>query len=893
VTLLVLILFNAMPVVPSTGGEIVPREPTGTRGTIVVNASGGGDYTRIQWAIDNASDGDSVYVEAGTYRENVIVNNSISLLGSGYYTTILDGGGVGDVLLVCTSFVNISGFSIVNSGSDIHDAGIKLDSGNYCSIERNNCMNNSFGIYVSSSNINIIANNTCISNQYDGIYLNYTDRNFITNNTCISNNGYGIGIFFSKNHTIENNNGSYNGFGIYIYFSSNITITNNICSNNTYGDGIYLCSSDCNTLIKNTCNGNDWSGIELSWRCKNNNIVGNTFISNEKAGVNLYWSSDTNMIANNTCILNTRGISIYSSDGLTIVNNTCSSNVHSGIELYSSNRNYVTNNTCNSNNNCGISLECSLINHISNNTCFNNTNFGISISAKTQKNIVYQNKFIFNNKGGCQAVDNGTRNRWNTTEQGNFWSNWIAPDSNFDGIVDIPYNISGIANSKDYFPSVESSNRSIPIANAGDDVIIDQHQSVNFNSTGCLNRNFIKKFSWYFNYDNKPQLKYGDAPTFTFNIAGIYWVTLKVVNSLGQGTEDSMIVTVRDIIAPISKPGKDIIINQHENVIFNANRSMDNVCIVNYTWIFYDNELQTIYGVSPIYKFDNASKYVVTLKVTDAEGNWDTDTLNVTVRDITPPNPDAGPDMKINQSDIVEFFLHQNSTDNVGIENWNWTFIYDGTKQTLFHSIVMSSLPIFTFDIPGNYTVTMNVSDEAGNWAIDTLNITVLDNIVPVSDIWGEHTIDANTTFHFNSSSCWDNVAIVNWTWKFEYRRERVFLYGPDPSFRFEIPGEYQVQLIVFDAERNAESSLMTITVEPERITPGDDDLEPADNGDKGEEKDRGIMVWIWLGLAVILFTAVVVLLFFIIKSKEGGAEASGEDEMGRVGKNEGVEDEG
>ena len=38
-----------------------------SRGTIIVNASGGGDYTQIQWAVDNASEGDTVYVEAGTY----------------------------------------------------------------------------------------------------------------------------------------------------------------------------------------------------------------------------------------------------------------------------------------------------------------------------------------------------------------------------------------------------------------------------------------------------------------------------------------------------------------------------------------------------------------------------------------------------------------------------------------------------------------------------------------------------------------------------------------------------------------------------------------------------------------------------------------------------------
>ena len=75
VTLLVLfILINTLPAAPGTQGEVITGEPTGTRGTIVVNASGGGDYTRIQWAVDNASEGDTIYVETGVFRESLIIS---------------------------------------------------------------------------------------------------------------------------------------------------------------------------------------------------------------------------------------------------------------------------------------------------------------------------------------------------------------------------------------------------------------------------------------------------------------------------------------------------------------------------------------------------------------------------------------------------------------------------------------------------------------------------------------------------------------------------------------------------------------------------------------------------------------------------------------------------
>jgi len=453
--------------------------------------------------------------------------------------------------------------------------------------------------------------------------------------------------------------------------------------------------------------------------------------------------------------------------------------------------------------------------------------------------------------------------------------------------------LDGRAEAEDHLPLTKPVGIPPLKVDAGLDMVVGQYETVSFKgSVNC--HEYIINYTWSFEYNETQHVLYGQSPSFTFSIPGIYVISFLVEDCFSRTYHDTLNVTVIVKLIPEADAGIDIYIDQHQTANFDASLSVVNEGIVNYSWNFYYRDAEIVlYGITSQYSFHAAGIFQVTLKVTDAEGNWDTDTLNVTVRDITPPIANAGLDITINQSDTVEFFFHQNSTDNVGIENWNWTFIYDGTKQTLFHSIIMSSLPFFTFDIPGNYTVTMNVSDEAGNWAIDTLNVTVLDNIVPVSDIWGEHTIEVNTTFQFNSSSCWDNVAIVNWTWKFEYGGERVFLYGPDPSFRFEIPGKYQVQLIVFDAERNAESSLMTITVEPGRTTPGDDDLEPADNGDKGEEKDRGIMAWIWLGLAVFLLSAVVVLLVFLIRSKKGGEEPAEEDEMGRVGKNEGVEDEG
>jgi nitrous oxidase accessory protein len=163
----------------------------------------------IQGLIDNASAGDTIYIPAGIYYENIDIIKSISLIGEDKNTTIIDGGFYKDVIGVYTQKVNISGFTIQNSGGYIGiDSGIRLGS-NYCTITDNILKDNSCGIHLfnwsfTGSNENIIMGNTFTNNE-KGIYIAHSRNNTIEHNTFISNEN-SIYIFVSYGNSIIKNN---------------------------------------------------------------------------------------------------------------------------------------------------------------------------------------------------------------------------------------------------------------------------------------------------------------------------------------------------------------------------------------------------------------------------------------------------------------------------------------------------------------------------------------------------------------------------------------------------------------------------------------------------------------------------------------------------------------
>jgi len=196
--------------------------------TLYVGGSGDGNYSKIQDAIDNASDDDTIYVYSGTYFEDVKIYTSIVLQGEDKESTIIHGGGFGSgdgVVIVSVDNVEITGFSIRNSCPYWPGSGIELNSNEQCivtdnivydcflgihafitsnaTIIRNTISDCDIGIYVQASKRNTITRNN-VQDTYCGMYLNGAYFNKITENNFINNSRHSgfQGVFLN---TIDSN----------------------------------------------------------------------------------------------------------------------------------------------------------------------------------------------------------------------------------------------------------------------------------------------------------------------------------------------------------------------------------------------------------------------------------------------------------------------------------------------------------------------------------------------------------------------------------------------------------------------------------------------------------------------------------------------------------------
>lgn len=289
-------------------------------------------FSSINKAIRMASEGDSIFVYQGLYKEgNIKIDKAIIMVGVDM--PILDGEMIHEVVSIISDNVLLKGFNIINSGiSALNDpCGVKVYDAYNVIVE--NCIfdNNFFSLYFQysknckaknniikaygadeqaigngihcwkSDSLQIIGNK--IEGHRDGIYLEFVTNSIIWCNISKFNKRYGLHFMFSHNDAYINNYFEANEAGVAVMYTKNVIMYNNTFTSSV-GDASYgillkeisdaeivgnkftnntsaLFLEGANRIIirKNIFEGNGW-GFKIQANCMDNYISENNFINN-------------------------------------------------------------------------------------------------------------------------------------------------------------------------------------------------------------------------------------------------------------------------------------------------------------------------------------------------------------------------------------------------------------------------------------------------------------------------------------------------------------------------------------------------------------------------------------------------------------------------------------
>ncbi len=358
-----------------------------------------------------------------------------------------------------------------NNLFDNSDNGIFIEYSNFTEILGNNvsysyqgivlksiCNNNTISMnkveecsYIGIALESICNNNTISMNKveecdYVGIALDFGNNsyNLISDNEIKDIHMYSVGIRVGgKSNKFMRNLMNNCGIGLSAASSLQDLTTHSIDTTNLVnGQPIYYYANETHLGLQNFSN----AGQILLVNC-NNSVLSNMAFSNGIAGISLYHC-DNNLIQKISVQNPTAyGIALISSDNNTFLDNELN-NIGAGFYAWFSHNNTFQNNKI-QHNYYGIRFVGCINNTFLDNYIYNNSKEGISIDSDSNGNIFWLNLIINN---FINAVDNSIFNKWDNGSIGNYWDDYIGTDSNNDNIGDVPYNITGTAGSKDYYP---------------------------------------------------------------------------------------------------------------------------------------------------------------------------------------------------------------------------------------------------------------------------------------------------------------------------------------------------------------------------------------------------------------------------------------------------------
>ncbi|MCB0195937.1 MAG: META domain-containing protein [Anaerolineae bacterium] len=341
--------------------------------------------------------------------------------------------------------------------------------------------------------------------------------------------------------------------------------------------------------------------------------------------------------------------------------------------------------------------------------------------------------------------------------------------------------------------------------------------TVTFSSVASQSETTIVQHSWDFGDGVTAS---GPAVNHIYSRAGDFTVRLTIVDDRGVSSSTTSRITITD--PPAQGPTAVIEGPTHalvdQEVTFRGGNSVaGNSSIVSYAWSI--NQVQPFSGGADVRfstSFDEPGRYEVSLTVTDQNGLSDSASLSIDIfpreEPQTPPTAVIEGPTQATTGQEVTFRGGNSIPGSTPIVVYAWSV--DGVQPFSGGADVRFST---TFDEPGQYEVSLTVSDQNGLSDTSSIVVTVEEEPSaegPTAVIEGpsQALVGDDVTFQGGNSIA-GSTPIVVYAWSVD--GAQTFSGGTDVRFStsFDQPGSYNVTLTVTDQNDLSDTSSLRVEV--------------------------------------------------------------------------------
>ncbi len=356
---------------------------------------------------------------------------------------------------------------------------------------------------------------------------------------------------------------------------------------------------------------------------------------------------------------------------------------------------------------------------------------------------------------------------------------------------------------------------------------VDLGTSVTLNGTGSTDpEGDPLEFSWTFLSVPPGSSCSIENPTsavasFTPDKPGSYRVQLTV--SDGKAT-DSAESTVAINGPPIADAGPDRSVGAGQSVVLDGSGSHDpNGDDLKFQWTFRSMPsgsqafLSDSRAATTGFTADRGGSYVVELVVDDGRLASEPDLVTISVN--SAPVADAGPDTSVWVGRFVQLDGSGCKDPDGDPLSYAWSFVSrpSGSAAALSHAD--SKNPGFSPDLPGDFVLTLTVSDGKTISDPDYVTVTARTNHPPVAEAGSYSACGVGETVQLDGTGSYDpDGQGLTYTWSVASRppgsgAQLSDPASPLPTFTPDVSGSYGVRLLVSDGILDSEPAFATIVV--------------------------------------------------------------------------------